>query len=71
MADESFIILSGCESSTMMASSLLWPISGSCYQVSIDSLIARMNEQPSDEEIRELADYCDGTLRALSERCVL
>lgn len=67
MANELFITLNGCESSTMMPSSLPWSSSGDCFQISVDSLLAKMNEQPSDEKIRDLADYCDGTLRALSE----
>ena len=68
MADGMYVSLSGCESSTMTASSALWTSSVSdSYHISLDSLVAMANKQIPDEEIRALADYCDGTLRALSE----
>lgn len=52
----------------MMVSPLPWtPLAGSSCQISLESLIARANKQPSEEKIRAIADYCDGTLRALSE----
>ena len=62
------ISLSSCESSTMMASPSLWmPSASNSCQVSLESLVARARKQPSEEEIRAIADYCEGTLKALSE----